>query len=266
MSFGNPVPQRDLDIRAALGKGAAVLFGDIRLFVIIAAVIYSPLFGWTVLTEPTALETEEDWDDLLGVAISALLLQLLVAGAVAHATALLLLGRTANVLACLTTALERFFTVLGITLFQLVLIGVPMLVGLTLVSTGAAIGAVVVFAAVIGGLFILAVWWVAIPACVIEGHSVRHSLERSAELTGGYRWKVLGLVLSIGLISISIQMILAALTMPGEASLGFVKTMNLISAGVTALIATFAYIVAAVTFHELRTNKQGGTTPGQAVV
>ena len=72
-------------------------------------------------------------------------------------------------------------------------IGVALLAGLI---TG--IGFVLL---VIPGVIAMVMLWVAIPAAVVERLGVIGSLKRSAELTRGYRWKVLGIVLIVMVIA-----------------------------------------------------------------
>jgi hypothetical protein len=50
-------------------------------------------------------------------------------------------------------------------------------------------------ALIIPGLVLYTMWWVAIPVAVIERPGAVASLQRSAELTRGNRWRVVGLIL-----------------------------------------------------------------------
>jgi len=41
---------------------------------------------------------------------------------------------------------------------------------------------------------LVTMWFVATPACVVEGLGVSRSMERSAQLTRGHRWKIFGMI------------------------------------------------------------------------
>jgi hypothetical protein len=75
-------------------------------------------------------------------------------------------------------------------------------------------------ALILPGIFILLILSVAVPACILEGHSPIAALKRSRDLTRGNRWPLLGLVLLNGLILIGVGIVVSlplglASTLPG---------------------------------------------------
>ncbi len=47
-------------------------------------------------------------------------------------------------------------------------------------------------ALLVPGFILLIMWFVAIPVCVVEQRGSWASMQRSAELTKGHRWKISG--------------------------------------------------------------------------
>ena len=90
-------------------------------------------------------------------------------------------GRAVSIANCLTAASRQFIPmiVLGLV-FYVVLVFLLMLV-------------------IVPGLWIMGVWAVTVPAIMIEGRGFG-SLGRSADLTKGYRWPVIGTMILVQLI------------------------------------------------------------------
>src|SRR5262249_17978543 len=81
----------------------------------------------------------------------------------------------------LNVGLHRSLPLLGIILF------IPVMVGM-LQSLYSAVGV---------GVILLPVWFMAMPACMIEGLGPLRSLGRGRALTKGHRWKMLVLMLLV---------------------------------------------------------------------
>jgi hypothetical protein len=60
--------------------------------------------------------------------------------------------------------------------------------------------------------YILVVWAVIVPACLVEGLGPIGSMIRSADLTKGYRWKVFGIMFLLVLLSIAAAIVQLMLT------------------------------------------------------
>jgi hypothetical protein len=106
---------------------------------------------------------------------------------------------------------------------------------------------------VVPGLILITMWWVAIPACVVERTGPWTSMKRSAALTKGHRWKVFGLLLllivGMGLIAGLLQLVLAQV---GSQILVLLGTL------LFGAITTAYYSIAVVmTYHDLRVAKEG---------
>jgi hypothetical protein len=106
---------------------------------------------------------------------------------------------------------------------------------------------------IVPGLMLLAAFYVALPACVVERLGPLQSLSRSAALTKGHRWKVFGVylvVFVVGVIGGGVFNVLAKLVA------GFVVA-TLISLVWNAVFAAYNSVAITVMYHDLRVVKEG---------
>ena len=167
-----------------------------------------------------------------------------LSGAVARATIDHVNGAPISVAVALGTGVRYFF---------------PLLLISVLVAICAYLGMLLLF---LPGLYIMAMWWLVVPAVIDEGAGLS-ALGRSFELTAGYRWPMVGLVLLYALISI----IAGALATIPEIMFGVMGMLGAaLSTIVDIFVTAFAYGLAVVTsvlaFNRLRQIKEGG---GQGV-
>ncbi len=122
------------------------------------------------------------------------------------------------------------------------------------------VGAIVFF---VGGVWLYTVFWVAVPAIVVEGVGPVAGLARSARLTGGRRWRVLGAIALWFLVSLVIDLVLGAVLagvrmaagdMDGE-SAGFLATV--LDGVARVVLLGLGAAVAAVGYHDLRVIEEG---------
>ena len=122
--------------------------------------------------------------------------------------------------------------------------------------------------AVVAGILLLPVWWMAMPVCVIEGLGLLRSFGRSRALTKGHRWKMLGLVLlvigaGLGLlVTMHFPVRAAILSFGAPAIVGPLARIDGMTW--TALWAAFFAVLLAVSYHELRAGT-GGNEPDRIV-
>jgi len=118
--------------------------------------------------------------------------------------------------------------------------------------------AVALVALIIPGLYLSVIWWVFIPAIVVEGCSVTGSFARSNALTAGRRWQIFFL----GLIGVLIQVgfgavigfvfgIFIGLGGGGTGNLGWIRAI------VQELACCFSATMVAVGYYYLRAEKEG---------
>ncbi|ADL01067.1 YciC family protein [Brevundimonas subvibrioides] len=133
------------------------------------------------------------------------------------------------------------------------LLGVGILVGL-----GTGLGYILL---VVPGVILAVIWSVATAAVAVEDRGVTESLQRSRELTKGYRWPIFGLAVILFLGSVMIGMLVAGIGaatggsfVGGSASLGVNMITTALSNILTSVIGAAG--VAAL-YYELRSIKEG---------
>lgn len=128
-------------------------------------------------------------------------------------------------------------------------VAIPLFVMGLVVGLGVGFGFMLL---IVPGVFLLVMWYVAAPALIVERVGIFGSLGRSAELTKGARWKILGVVAIIYGISFVVGLILESVAL-------FLGPMAgvLIGALVDALFLAFGAVTAAVVYQELRVAKEG---------
>ena len=120
-----------------------------------------------------------------------------------------------------------------------------------------------ILALVIPGLILYVIWWVAIPIAVVERPGTIASLRRSAELTKGYRWRIVALVLGFIVAGVAIFIILVVIgagvsALVSDYGEGPVDRTYTVVAwfAIAAIVAVQATLVA-VAYYHLRVAKEG---------
>ena len=166
-------------------------------------------------------------------------------------------GRRALVGECLSRGLSLMFPVLGVALlYTLIVAAVPALVGYIVGLISDPLGRTVSSVLQVIASVIL---YVAIPVAVIERPGTVASLKRSVDLTGGHRWRLVGMFLLIGLIMLVAGAAIALvvyLLVSISTTLGFIVAFIV---GIALGLFVIAYIAAlpAVTYYNLRVAKEG---------
>jgi hypothetical protein len=161
----------------------------------------------------------------------------------------------------------RFLPILGaLILVFLAIFLIVFVAGLLLSLVGRAVGAssggilVAFVAAVLTLLAIVAImlylacsWFVALPACVLERTGPVGSFSRSAFLTKGHRWRLLGLLLLILLVNLITAWVIGFISFTALGA--FANAISSYLWG--SLFAAFQSVLVAVVYLELREAKEG---------
>ncbi len=160
-----------------------------------------------------------------------------------HAAFQDMLGRAIRPGDSLALAIRRFFPVLG-----------------ALICLGLAIGFGFILL-VVPGIILALMFAISIPACVVERLGPIASLRRSAGLTKGSRWKILG----VALLLLVLSLVGAALNYMFKFGFGL-ELGSLIGFVIQAVIGAFYSVVGVVMYHDLRVAKEGVGTDRIAAV
>lgn len=138
--------------------------------------------------------------------------------------------------------------------------GVDRLVPVVVCSLVAGIGIYLgLLALLVPGLWLMALWSVAVPAIVVERLGLE-ALSRSAGLTRGYRWPIVGLVLLFGLVTVGISLAAAMVQLAAYvAGAPGLVIATLVGVASGALIYALTGSLVALLYARLRAIKEGTT-------
>ncbi len=224
----------DFSIGGILQRGVEVLgrnlstFGTLSVLFMLLPFVSGQMMGFGF-----GIESGVSIFAVAALVLLWVLLYFLLFATLTHGTICDLRGTPARIRESLSWGLGLLFPVIGITIVATVCAGFGAMFFL------------------FPGLILMTMWWVAVPAAVIERTGVINSLRRSAELTRGYRWKVFGVIVIIYIG----QFVLDALTR-------FVLTAAPIFSSVASFLITVAItayfaVVTAVCYHDLRVLNDG---------
>lgn len=214
---------------AVLSESFSVFFGDFPAIVLLSVIIFLPLTVLGVALPDTSIS-----------GVISVMLNAILTAAITCRVGNRMKGENQSLFTGLNQAMNA-----GESKFFVVAL---------LASLGTALGTV---ALVIPGLFLATIWWVAVPASVSERLGVKASFRRSMDLTEGYRWQVLILVL----LFVILLVLLVLFTIFGIAAIApaFLESVIglLIFDFLGSLTAGYAAVLVAVSYYQLRSAKEG---------
>jgi hypothetical protein len=260
----------------ALSLGFSVFFRNIIPFTIIALLISVPEIIYTYM-KLDGIEFGmfgELSDPYLAWKLTALsvLTGLVMQSALTYGTVMQLKGQPASMGGCISTGLKRFFPVLG-TGILLGIILVVILFGMALIMVALQLGIVGLIGMGVVLCLVYTIYYVAIPAAVLERPGVSGALLRSRELTTGRRGGVFGTILLIFVARwltsyiVNDALVNPEALMSGEESLEhLLKKIMWVDLGITLFYSMLAGTIAAVTYYLLRSEKEGTSADDLASV
>ena len=227
----------DLRLGSIISRSGAVLSRHFLTFFIVAVIGYSPILMMTGLRTSEPIEPSESLRQALLALVAYVLLMVLTQlgyAIILHAAFQDMRRRPVRLVESFSVGLSRFLPVIGIAFVQGFLIALGMIL------------------LIVPGLILYTMWFVGLPACVVERLGPWASLRRSRELTKGYRWKVFGLGLLVLVANLGSSGFASVLTALAGPIVGL--TGQLIWTGIAA---AFFGVIIAVTYYDLRVIKEG---------
>jgi hypothetical protein len=227
----------DFRVGRVLNRIVSVLSRNFLTFFIVALVVYLPIL--LVSQDQTSPAPGQAVGQVVALALLAVFLWLVLStlsqAIILYAAFQAMRGRPVNLVESFKVGLRRFFPIIGLAISM----GVALMFGFMLL--------------IIPGVILAMVWSVATPACVVEKLGPFRSMGRSAALTRGHRWKILGLFLLLGIMGAAGgSMLTAVLYLLGGNTL--VQIGSLLWNGVWGAVYAVALVV---TYHDLRVAKEG---------
>jgi hypothetical protein len=224
----------ELNIGGVLARGAGVLSRNLMSFGSLSVLFMLIPFGFgQFMGVGSAAVGETSVFAIVTLIVLWILLYFLLFATLTHGTICDLRGTPASIRQSLSWGLGLLFPVIGITVIA---------------TLGTGLGALLLL---VPGLMLMTMWWVAVPAAVVERTGVIESLKRSAELTKGYRWKVFGIIMVIYVGQLALEMVIRLLL---TAAPIFSQVAGFL---VTVAVTAYFAVVTAVAYHDLRVIKEG---------
>jgi hypothetical protein len=220
----------DFRVGHAVSQAWSVLSRNFLIFFAVTAVAAIPVAATGTVADPLQVLHLEGFGPFLGLVLSPLSQAVVLYGAFQD-----MRGRRVDLGESMWVGLRRFFPVVGVAICVTLL------------------GLLGLLAFVVPGLICFTMWFVATPACVVEGRGASASITRSADLTRGHRWKIFGLM---------VLLYVSDAIMDGAID----RTLTLAESGIPAFVGhviwsgiwgAFYAILVVVTYHDLRVAKEG---------
>jgi hypothetical protein len=252
----------DFRVGDVLSRAWQIFTGNLLFFLgvpfVIQVVIFvaALVFGLTIMVAGFA--TGATWLLVVGgfVAVAVVLsLHMIGQGVLLFGAFQRLRGQPPRVGEALNKVLSRFWPLVGLGILWVVALFVVGFVSMFVVSALAtALGPwflVLSPAFFVPTAMLWVMWAVVVPACIVESMGAVASMSRSADLTKGYRWKVFGIMLLLGLVFLLVLFVQAMIGLVSQALSSIVSMI--LSVGWIAYLDC----VIIMTYHDLRVAKEG---------
>ena len=221
-----------------LGESFSILFRNIVPFMLISILIMSPTYIYVYVSDPYTIAEDPVFmaTSLIEIILSYFLTAVLVFGVFQS-----LRGQPVSIYQSLMQGIRvLIWAAMGGLAF-----------GATFALSGSSGVIISVFVFVIA-IYVTCILWVIVPAAVVEGR-VLSSFGRSMYLTKGNRWRVLGLLILVGIFSGIVGQIAISV---GEA-IGSNSSIILLTWAATAATSAIGAVVVTVAYYRLCLVKDG---------
>jgi len=223
----------DVRLGSIISRSASMLWRHFRSFFVVGLIA-----SWPMLLQASILTAEPGDEHALRYLLWTLLILVLLIvfmtigqAIVTHAAFQDMRRGPVRLVESLNVALQRFWPLMG-----LALAGFLTIVGLALL---------------VPGLIFSTLWFVSLPACIVEQLGPWTSLDRSRELTRGHRWKVFGLLLLL-VIGSFVSSVFGSWVTETSAVVAVVGALMW-----NGIWTAFTATTAIATYHDLRVVKEG---------
>jgi uncharacterized membrane protein len=242
------VAVNQFSVGKVLGTGFRIWFKNLIPFMLITALIYTPLVVWGISIVQGEPELESLVSDLGRFskysAGLVMLLNIFVSAALTYGVVMELQGQHASVGSCIATGMTRFFPVLGVAFMTSICV----------------IGGAILL--VIPGIIVACMLYVSTQVAVLEQPGVMASLSRSRELTKDRRLQIFGLLLLLGVMNWGLMKIIETVMLdPGSVTEDNVhsklRMYMYVDLGRALIVGSLGSVFAAVSYYFLRGEKEG---------
>lgn len=250
-SAAQPAPVRGaFSVGGVIKRSFGAYFANFVPFTVLALILYLPSLLYGLASMEDALSGDPaaySAGDVVFMIISFVLTYILI-GALVYGTVQHLGGQRPTLGSIISRGLATVVPVIVIALLLSIVIGI----GFVLL--------------IVPGIFLIVVYSVVVPAAVVERPGIIGSFKRSWELTKGYRWPVLGILLVLVVILFILSFVVGAVGGVVAFSTNDFTLLIVINYIVSALSGALMSVAVAVTYHDLRVAKEGVSTTQIAAV
>lgn len=227
-----------------LRRSFSALFANFFRFMALALIVYipyllllmSPVF--TANSGPTA----QTLTGTLGPGMLVFVLNYVATGAMIYGVFRQLGGQDVSIAECLSIGTRRLIPIVIVSIVVSILTGLATLL------------------LIIPGIIVYTMFWVAVPAVVVERSGIGRALGRSRELTQNRRMQIFGIAVVLSLIGGGVGLISAG--MAGAFASGMSPTTSVIMTSIvttliTAATTALSAVASSVAYHDLRLEKEG---------
>ena len=238
-----------ISIGAVISRSFAIWSENlVRFTLLIAAAFCVPAFVFSIIIDSigsmgsAGIASLESVAPVIAIAVvaaalSMLLLYNLASAAMIYSAFEHLRGRRPSMGTCISVSLGRLVSLLYVSVLSAICIGFGYML------------------LIIPGIVILCMLFVVIPVALIENIGGGKALERSNELTKGYKGTIFGIIVVLGLISFGMSVIhdLFVAALPDIVG-------TIVAFGGSAFFMALSSVTVAVVYHDLRLIKDGAGT------
>jgi len=227
------IPPTEFTVGTVLSRATDVFTRGALTFVAISLIANAPrlVYEWALLngTSPATPWMPLAWG-LVSVVLSALAEAMIIFAAFQT-----LRGRRAGIGESIGRGLRR----LGAVVLASIVVSILIVLGAILL--------------LVPGLIVLTIFFVTIPACVVEQLGATTAMARSSELTRNHRWRVFGAAAVVFIIFFIVDSIVSAVLRHPATLWSYV----LVAFCVNSVYSAYNAVLAAIVYHDLRVIKDG---------
>jgi hypothetical protein len=250
-------------IGATLSTSLAVLGRNLVTFVAIAVLIGIPYILVIMIGAGAAGVTQgADGAESMSVAMGAtmaigglvaLLTYVVAQAAINYGAFQDLRGQKPVLGDCLRHGFAAMPRVIGAGIMAILVVFGGMIVA-TFLAFIPVVGILVMIAAMVGAFILFIMWWVIIPVLVVEKTGIIECFGRSRALTAGNRWRILGLLIVVGLLQ---GMVNGVVQFVGRGGGSLMLVSLVLTVAVMLVFIAFNSVLTAVGYYYLRSAKEG---------
>ena len=214
-----------------------VSFTALALVIGIVSLVFQLLVFVPMMVSGAADPTQLNWGVVFLGSVIPMIVNALTQATIIYGTFQDLRGQRASIGDCIARGLGSI---------------VPVIIGSILLALGVGVGFMLI---IVPGLILIVMWWVYIPAIVVESKGIIGAFGRSRELTRGRRWHVFGLIMLVGIVVLIITFVIGKVL---QDATGQVSTVgSIVQYAVLSVLTAFNSVLVAVGYYYLRAEKEG---------